>query len=387
LGTIPLELQAKEEDRWYRSAEFLGRGSAGLATPRDEDALFYNPANLPQPPETKPLGNAAVPGATKAEAKDSEENGEEGADKVPATGEASRWSFRKAVVLSPLVTLSETVSDYASVGSDDTKMLRALRDNVGKPVHAGVDNFTGALFGNLGVGVVSSVHGNFFAFRDPNNSGIETVDLHSNQNTGLVVGYGQNLAQSPLNVGVSGKVVKRTTTSAQISLANVSDIQDFKLSKYQNSGTGMGLDFGLIYALPDFAGARLAATVQDIGDTSFGSGKADGVAIDPLYQKVNVGASITPALPFGKTTLSLDLSDILQRADTNRLKSLHLGAEHVLADTLGLLAGINQGFSTWGVYLNSRYFRFDLGSYGQEIGERLGERSSRRYYLRLVSSF
>ena len=376
---------ATETDKWYRSPSFLGRGGAGLADPRDEDALFFNPANLYQQPAQ---GAPAASDPQKAGESEDGKAPEDGkAVAAPEGGQTSATVFRKGIILAPLLTMSDNLTKYTSAANNNTKLLETLRDNVGKPVHAGADNFTGALFGNFGLGLVTSMYVNFYVYRDPNNSGIEAVDLRANQNVGFTAGYGYSLIPGKLLVGVAGKYVKRTTTIANVSIANIDDIENFKISKYQNSGTGMGMDLGLIYKVGDPLDTRFGLHLADLGDTHFKPAKTDGVQVDDMKQTVGLGMTLVPKVPVGKTTMSLDLTDVLAREDTDRFKNFHAGIDYLLGDLVGFAVGINQGFTTWGTYLTTRFFRMDLGSFGEEVGEKVGERSSRRYYLRLMSSF
>ena len=400
---------ATETDKWYRSPSFLGRGGAGLADPRDEDAIFFNPANLYQAPCGVPRPQVPTPASAQQDLKnaprqqdpDNADDASDAKDTAPISADPlvkaepappsaegpSPVALRKVVVLSPLVTASDTLSKYTSVGHDDTKLLQTLRDNVGKPVHAGADNFSGVLFGNFGLGLVTSMYANFYVYRDPNNSGIEAVDLKANENIGLASSYGYGFLADTLMVGGTVKYLKRTTTVADVSIANLDDIQNFSLGKYQNSGMGLGLDLGLIYKLKDPLDTRIGLHVADLGDTHFKRAKSDGIPVDDMLQTIGAGVTIAPPVPVGKSTFSFDLTDIMRREDGDRLKNIHCGADYLWNDLLGFALGVNQGFSTWGAYVTTRLFRMDLGSYGEEVGDYIGERSSRRYYLRLMSSF
>ena len=40
-----------------------------------------------------------------------------------------------------------------------------------------------------------------------------------------------------------------------------------------------------------------------------------------------------------------------------------------------------------GLYLDSRFFRLDLGAYSEEIGENVGDRPDARYYGRMMFGF
>jgi hypothetical protein len=341
-------VHASETDKLYRSAEFLGRGYAGLADPRDEDAIFYNPANL-------------------------------------AHQDPSR-SF-KAVVLSPLMIISDTANTLASVGSDDNKKLEALRDLVGKPAFVGASNFSGVLIRNMAFGLVNSASANFYVYKDPLNSGVESINLNAQTDNGLTASYAHSLSGLGLSVGVTTKLIKRTVYLADISIADVSAVKEFKPAKYSNSGVGLGFDVGAIYKLKDtLLSPQFGLTVQNLGDSSFSQGKSEGPTVTAMPQTVNFGLGISPPTPVVKSSVFFDYRDLLNREEVNSFKRFHLGGEFIVAETLGLTTGINQGFPTLGIFLATTYFRTDVGTYGEEVGVRIGERPSRRYFLRLMAT-
>jgi hypothetical protein len=338
-----------ERDQLYRSGTFLGRGQAGLADPRDEDALFYNPANL---------------------------------------NHTSRPESFKAVVLSPLVIFSDTANQLSNVGSDDTKKLEALRDMVGKPAFVGFSNFTGALFNDTGVGLVNSASANFYVYKNPENSGVESLNLNAKTDNGLTAGYSPTIPVEGLQLGVTAKLLKRTVYLADISIADVTAIKEFKPARYSNNGVGLGFDLGALYKLPLIPlKPQFGLTLQNLGDTSFSQAKKTGPHVTAMLQTLNAGIGIFPDLGVGKSAAFLDFRDLLNREESNIFKRVHLGGEFIYDSLVGATIGINQGFPSAGLLLTTHYFSADVGTYGEEVGVRIGERSSRRYYFRLMSTF
>lgn len=338
-----------ERDQLYRSGTFLGRGQAGLADPRDEDALFFNPANL---------------------------------------NHKSRPESFKAVVLSPLVIFSDTANQLSNVGNDDTKKLEALRDLVGKPAFVGFSNFTGALFKDTGIGLVNSASANFYVYKNPENSGVESLNLNAKTDNGLTAGYSPTIPVDGLQVGVTAKLIKRTVYLADISIADVTAVKEFKPARYSNNGVGLGFDLGSIYKLADVPlKPQVGLTLQNLGDTSFSQAKKTGPHVTAMPQTLNAGVGIFPELGVGKSSVFVDFRDLLNREESNVFKRFHLGGEFIYAATVGATIGINQGFPSAGILLTTHYFSADVGTYGEEVGVRIGERSSRRYYFRLMSTF
>jgi hypothetical protein len=83
----------------------------------------------------------------------------------------------------------------------------------------------------------------------------------------------------------------------------------------------------------------------------------------------------------------IDYRDILNRQQSNPFKKLHIGGEFSIRDTIGLTTGLNQGYATAGMYLDTYLLRFDLGFYTEETGEYSGHRGDSRLYFRLSAGF
>ena len=71
-------------------------------------------------------------------------------------------------------------------------------------------------------------------------------------------------------------------------------------------------------------------------------------------------------------------------ADDDWGKRLHLGAEIAFPMILSLRAGLNQGYLTGGLGLDFKVLRFDLATYGEEVGDEAGDHVSRRYLAQLT---
>ena len=349
ITTFNFPIRGEETEKLYRSAEFLGRGNAGIADPTDEDSIFFNPANL-----------------------------------LSDEGEG----FRKAIVLSPLFSISNNAQKLTDAGSDDTKMLKAIRDLVGEPVYASIDNFSGVLYESMAMGMINSGYANFFIFKDPDQGGIETVNLRAAQNNGLTYSYAHKIGENGLQIGITAKVIKRTVYKANIAIADVDAVRNFEMGKYSNTGSGIGFDFGAIYSFEDLPlTPQIGLTIQDIGDTSFSRSKSNGISVTRIPQTINLGLALLPVLPVGISTIYFDIRDLEGRGESNILKRNHLGIDYLFKQLIGINLGLNQGYYTSGVYLTTEYFRFDVGSYAEEVGARIGERPSRRYFVRLMSTF
>jgi len=384
---------ARETEKLYRSGHFLGRGYAGLASPDDEDALFYNPAALWQPSQTMEPSVEVQPAASPDEPKSMEQGGDNAdtaaggiEDRPPMPETTDSGGLRKIVILSPLFTASDTANELMDASGDDVKTLVAIRDLVGEPVHAGFDNFSGVLIDNWAVGFVATGRVDMLVYKNPYESGIEAVDMRATQYMGITGGYSYSLLEDQLQLGVTGKLLQKRLTMVDITIADVEVIRNFNPGSHQNTGIGYGLDLGATYHLDLPWKPVVGMQIADLGDTSFKEEKDDRFPVESLKQTINLGVAATTAVPFGEARFFLDIRDLLKRAENNIRKLIHIGADYTYDGFAGFSLGINQGYLTSGIYTVFQYFRFDLGSYCEEAGKRIGERSSRRYYLRLMST-
>jgi hypothetical protein len=103
--------------------------------------------------------------------------------------------------------------------------------------------------------------------------------------------------------------------------------------------------------------------------------------------QVNLGLGITPQTKTSKFRLLADFRDIAGKVTKSIYKRLHLGADINVIRFVGATFGINQGYATGGAYLDLRFFRLDVGTYAEEVGDRAGARADRRYFLRLSLGF
>ncbi len=334
---------AKEVDSLYRSSDFVGRGNAGISDPIAEDALFYNPANL-----------------------------------------ESRHDPKTSIVfLSPSLATSKQATKTQSIGSEDSKVLDFVQKSVGKPIDVAVDNFTGFTMNRFGLGLIASGRLNALIFKDPKASGIETLDIKATKNIGFVTGMG--FTYNRLQVGAGLKFINRWQAKETIAISSVDEIKDLKLSDISNSGNGIGMDLGTIYTFNAPWQPSIALTVLNIGDTRFKASKTDGIAIDPLYQTVNLGFGLHKDLAsFGTLKAFFDISDLTKHEEDNKFKNLHMGLNYHPFRAIGINLGLNQGYGTAGIYFDSKLSRLDVGAYTEEVGSTLGSRPSQRYFARLV---
>ena len=333
----------------YRSAAFLGRGDTGIATADDQDAIFYNPAGLAQ----------------------------------------GKGIYKKTVLLSPEVEISKATKDLARrLGSQNSDAVDTVRDNIGKPNHFGLSDFTGIVLRRAALGVVDASHIDLLAHKAPDQGGLEVLDASADQTLGATFSLADGFLDNKLMLGATTKYLYRGRGRVSASIAEADKIQDElkDQSKFLAMGQGIGADLGLMYQGGGAINPSFGLTVNDAGDTHIKPTSATDLDLDVL-QTVNVGVSIEPGTGFSKLKLLADIHDVLGRVIKNNRKKLHLGAELSVEDMLGATVGLNEGYPTAGLYFDLYLVRVDLGMYTEEIGDRVGTRPDSRYFMRIETGF
>jgi hypothetical protein len=162
-----------------------------------------------------------------------------------------------------------------------------------------------------------------------------------------------------------------------------------------NEGLGIGLDAGIIFALPWDGLPTIGLVARNIGDTSFSqkapyphaTGEPKGK--DRLPLSYDGGISISPRIGRkSKLTIAADYRDIRNAYGTSALRRINTGMEFNIARTFLFRVGVSQGYWTAGIGLQSKFGSMDLGTYSEEL-DRSGFRKveDRRLSLRFGSKF
>lgn len=169
-----------------------------------------------------------------------------------------------------------------------------------------------------------------------------------------------------LTVGANLKLINRRSTNLfQIpatDLGNISDTLDpiYDKIKDQENQT-FSMDFGGLLELP-LINADIGATFQAVGD-------GRGSSLD---------LGIAKRMYDDKLTLLADYRDFYDNNKENVFKKIHLGAQYKVA-LLALRAGINSGYPTVGLGLNTKVIDLDAAYYVEELSKGPGGNDEGRY--------
>jgi hypothetical protein len=211
--------------------------------------------------------------------------------------------------------------------------------------------------------------------------------------SGLVLGYAQEVGDPNLHLGVNLKGIYRTGgrniyTAGEF--FNSDKKIEFDPKKIGGSGVGVDLDLGASYEmknLPLGLLSRASLVFSNLLASEFSISHQDGT-VPRLNRTLNLGwYTVFDGFAFVDNVHTLvDISNISLGGETNPdlgartgsfVKKLHLGVELPIG-RFSVRGGINQGYLTAGFGLNLYGIRLDAATYAEETEEMTKDRS-RRY--------
>lgn len=332
---------ASEYQSFHRGTRTLGMGGAFTAVADDQNALYFNPAGL-----------SLIKGF-------------------------SLGLFNPQVEVSK--NSIDLFSDLSDVNKDDSGAVAdVMRKYIGENNHVklATDIYTGFKIGNVGV-MVSAIGQATMNVRIRNPVWPE-AHVVGVGDYGMMAGAGMDLPFiQGLKVGASIKGITRNSldevyTPDIIADDNFNDI----VSDDQKTGNGVSADLGLLYTTNALkvSSLNLALVAQNIPEMDFGE------AVDAKTQ-FNMGIALSQKLLGLTVTEAADIYDMTDNAgnDESYEKKVHLGVEVALPAILSVRAGLNQGYYTAGATLNFKIIKFDVATYGEELGVIGGQKEDRRF--------
>lgn len=333
LACLSLQTVSAEEYRtFHRGVRPLGMGGAFTAVADDHNARYYNPAGL-----------------------------------------ASSGGFSLGI-FNPQISVSENsvdlLSDFEDTDTDDTNEVNNLLQKYlgeNNNVKASLDPYVGFKIKNIGMAVTA------IASTDIN------VNVHNPVwprayitgvvDTGAMVSAGMAVPLVPgLRVGASLKAIGRNSIDETYDATEIANQDvDFadRIEDDMESGSGFGLDIGVLYSPPDlipFSDLTVAFTGQNLPNMEFGD------AIDTNSQ-YNLGVALRQKFGIVTLTEALDYMDITDNltGDESMEKKIHMGVEAKIP-ILSVRVGINQGYATAGATVDFKMIKLDVATYGEEVG-------------------
>lgn len=340
-----MHVSAGEYPTLHRGVRPLGMGGAFTAVADDENALFYNPAGL------------------------------------------SEISTLQVGVFNPLIEYSENtrdmISDAQGTDFDDTgEVTNFLRDYVGEHQHGRIAFLPHVGFNIRDYGIMVAGLWQITVDMDVRNPVWPEAHVDAVYEYGLLAGVGLKVPITGLRAGASVKFISRESLDETYTATDIADDDfDHELEEDMNAGSGIGFDLGAIYRLPflEIIDLDLGLTVQNVPEMDMGDAK-------PLETQANFGLAASKTLAGFDLVAALDYMDLSNSydEDDDPAKRLHMGAEVRLPKILSVRAGLNQGYYTAGATVDFKFVRFDVATYGEEVGAHAGQREDRRYVVQLT---
>lgn len=333
----------------YRSAYFLGRGDTGIATADYEDAVFYNPAGIAQ----------------------------------------GKGIYKEIIFAGPMVEVSQDTRDVVrKISVQEEDPTDTLREHQGRPQHLGLNTFSGIILRRAAIGVFGHSSNTALLYKDPEKGALESILAESVVDSGAVFSLAQNFGKSVF-IGLTLKYIRRNQAYFQANATDSEKLTNLSSSdQISMSGTGTGADLGFIYQTKGRTNFSFGLTVADVGNTTLIPDKKSELpkserALKDIQQTVNTGIALETGAQSSKFRILLDARDLLSATGQDPTKRVHLGTELSLKDFIGFTGGMNQGYPTFGTFIDIRFLRVDMGIYTEEVGEQAGSRPDTRYYFKL----
>lgn len=340
LIVVPHIVSAESYKGLHRGVRPLGMGGAFTAVANDHNSIFYNPAGLAQ---------------------------------------ANSFGFG---LLNPFVSVSENtidlIKDYGDIDTDNTvEVTELMRNYIGENNNLKImlNPYTG--FNVKDFGVMISIIGQSDTDISIHNPVWPEARIRSTADYGAIIGAGTAIPLvKGLKVGAAIKFIERESLDQVYTALDIANSDDFAdlIEDDTESGTGVSMDIGVIYSISDipFTDLDIAFAGLNIPEMDFG----DAAESKTQY---NVGVAFKQKFGILQLTEAVDYMDITDNLtdDDSLEKKLHLGIEAKLP-IISLRAGLNQGYYTLGTTLNFGVIRFDVASFGEEVGVYGGQKEDRQ---------
>jgi hypothetical protein len=323
-----VEIFAGQLKYQYRSANFLGRGDAGMANVSGGDAMFYNPAGIY-------LGENRL---------------------------------HELYLLSPQAEGSNNLMTiYDKKDQGDTQLLAYLVENSRRTSYAAVQNLSAIVFKHFAIGAMQ--RGDIRAAIESSNS-IPHVYINGNYWNGFYSSFASSFFNQKLLIGVTGKYIQKRQYDLDVDSTQVSTLlQNTSLKKlFENTekvGISIGSDIGAIFVLHKETNTHLGFALKNLSSNYDWKDSVIGKVPDSDPKELNAGFSTSFGTRKSRIKLFADYKDVLNEQNVDGIYHFHAGAEYSLKNVLTLDIGVNDGRITYAGGLNFKVIKFEVGSYAE----------------------
>jgi hypothetical protein len=266
-------------------------------------------------------------------------------------------------------------------------MPSILKKRVGKNEHIGVYNLTAVVLRRASIGIFNAETTDILIHKSPEAGGLEGVKARLVTSNGAVFALAQDFYNQRLFVGANLKYMHRGEANLEANITDADNLANMQSSNMLGVGMGLSTDLGVMWKIPGRMDTSLGATINNVGGTNFSPMSDEAPAPKSLKQLVNLGVAVQPGTRLSRFRLLAEYWDATNQLEQSRLAKLHLGGELSVKDVIGVTAGLSQGWSSGGIYLDLYALRLDAGIYIQEMAERAGTRPDKRIFFRVSAGF
>jgi hypothetical protein len=194
-------------------------------------------------------------------------------------------------------------------------------------------------------------------------------------------------------VGVTGHYMYRVATKDTFTTVDYISGQKFNKDNAMGEGGMIDFDLGMkhdiawqpmgwdltdAFAVNNVLGGKFKANSPDLV-----SGSQPAPPKQPRTFNAGVAGKKDGALGFTSATLAFEVQDIGNNAHGSIFRTIHMGGELEVKETIYLRAGLNQGYVAAGVGFDLPLLKVDLSTYGEEMTLNAGGMEDRRYAVRI----
>lgn len=253
-----------------------------------------------------------------------------------------------------------------------------LSQYMGSRFWLGAEGKTALVTHNFGFAAFDSGY-LLFKLHDPVLPKFETTYLND---VTYVFGFAIPIKDKSSYLGISVRQINRAGGTADIGAASLTSGNALTslMDQFQDAGQGLGLDLAYIYKIDTPFQPTFTAVWQNFGGTSFrlttGTTKPEF-----LQNNLSLGFSSFLDLPGIDWTNAFEYRNYYAYSEDYG-KKLHFGTE-LSIPFITIRAGINQGYTTYGLGLNLLIMDLDLAYYNEELGEYPGQDGQNRIMVGL----
>lgn len=256
-----------------------------------------------------------------------------------------------------------------------------LNDYYGKPIWTGFDGRASFIMPNFGV----SLYNNFSLYSYLNNPLMPEWYIEFLNDYGGTVAFAVP-AGPDQSIGFAIKRINRWGGANTIGFSLIDQYlqtqdTDVILDQFQDKGVGYGMDVSYLYRPEKSAGPIFTLVWKDVGYTTFQ--KTSGTTPPPsIHDNMIMGLGYEFDGPGIDLKAGLEYTHMTTK-NVQLGKKLHFGTELSLP-LVDLRAGVNQGYTTYGIGFDLWVMRFELASYTEELGVYPGQTPDSRIQIGLT---